>query len=55
MPTRRAGIGSHKHGVSGHAPRSPHFKFQTQLEATEKEKSDKKKPALRAKADKQST
>jgi hypothetical protein len=41
-------MGSHKHGVSGRAPRSPRYKFQTQLEAKEKEKAVKKKPPLKA-------
>jgi hypothetical protein len=48
MISGRGGMGSHKHGVSGRAPRSPRYKFQTQLEAKEKEKAVKKKPPLKA-------
>jgi hypothetical protein len=33
----RKGIGSHKHATSGHAPKSPRFKFMRQLEANKEE------------------
>jgi hypothetical protein len=29
----RGGMGSHKHGISGKAPRSPRYKFMQTLEA----------------------
>src|SRR5689334_12156291 len=32
----RGGIGSHKHGVSGHSPRSPRYKFMQALEDNRK-------------------
>ncbi len=33
MQQGRGGMGSHKHGVSGHATRSPRYRFMQQLEA----------------------
>ena len=33
MFSSSGGMGSHKHGVSGHASRSPRFRFMTKLEA----------------------
>jgi len=33
MITGRGGMGSHKHGISGYAPRSPRYKFTQTLEA----------------------
>jgi len=33
MITGRGGMGSHKHGISGYAPRSPRYKFAQTLEA----------------------
>jgi hypothetical protein len=42
----KSGIGSHKHGIAGHAPKSPRFKFLRELEAN-KEK-PKVRPALTA-------
>jgi hypothetical protein len=42
-------LGSHKHGVSGHAGHSPRFRHQTELELRREEKfKAKKKPGLRA-------
>jgi len=32
MQQGRGGMGSHKHGVSGHAPRSPRYKLRQTLE-----------------------
>jgi hypothetical protein len=37
MQSGRAGMGSHKHAVSGHAPKSPRFKFMRQLEANKEQ------------------
>ena len=34
MQQGRGGMGSHKHSVSGRAPRSPRYKFMQQLEAS---------------------
>jgi len=47
MQQGRGGMGPHKHGISGHAPRSPRYKFMQQLEAN-KEK-PKARPRLTAK------
>jgi hypothetical protein len=47
MQQDRGGMGSHKHGISGHAPRSPRYKFMQQLVAN-KEK-PKTRPRLTAK------
>jgi len=33
MQIGRGGMGSHKHGISGHPSRSPRYKFMQQLEA----------------------
>jgi len=43
----KIGMGSHKHGTSGRAPRSPRYKFMQQLEADRAK--PKTKPALTAK------
>lgn len=47
MVKGKGGIGSHKHGTSGHAPRSPRYKFQQTLEANRRPV--KQRPALSAK------
>lgn len=42
------GIGSHKHGVSGHSGHSPRFRHQTELELRREEKlRAKRKPGLK--------
>lgn len=33
MISGRGGMGSHKHGISGKAPRSPRYKHNAQIEA----------------------
>jgi hypothetical protein len=40
------GIGSHKHGISRHSPKSPRFKFMRELEANKE--TPKARPALTA-------
>ena len=47
METGKRGMGSHKHGISGHAPKSPRFKFHRQLEAN-KEKQKERRPLAAA-------
>lgn len=47
MHQGRGGMGSHKHGTSGHAPRSPRYKHQQQLEANKAK--PKQRPPLTAK------
>jgi hypothetical protein len=42
----RGGIGSHKHGVSGHAGKSPKMRMAQELEARRQEREHKSKPAL---------
>jgi hypothetical protein len=44
IESARGGTGSHKHGVNGRAPKSPRFKFLTQLELRDQEKATKKRP-----------
>lgn len=39
----RGGMGSHKHGISGHAPRSPGYKMQRTREANAQASADKAK------------
>lgn len=47
MQQGRGGMGSHKHGTSGHATRSPRYKFMQQLEANKVKTF--KRPGLTAK------
>ena len=49
MYVGRGGMGSHKHGVSGYAPRSPRYKFNQQLEARRDEEARKRRRPLNAK------
>lgn len=49
MEVGRGGMGSHKHGVSGYAPRSPRYKFMQQLDARREENSQRKRKPLTAK------
>jgi hypothetical protein len=48
MITGRGGMGSHKHGISGYAPRSPRYKFTQTLEANKALAARKRRPALTA-------
>src|SRR5262252_9232659 len=48
MITGRGGMGSHKHGISGYAPRSPRYKFTQTLEANKEPAARKRRPALTA-------
>lgn len=40
MVSGRGGMGSHKHGVSGHATKSPRARFLERLEAEKNERKD---------------
>jgi len=40
MITGRGGMGSHKHGISGYAPRSPRYKFTQTLRCWPRENDD---------------
>jgi hypothetical protein len=48
MITGRGGMGSHKHGISGYAPRSPRYKFTQALEANKALAARKRRPELTA-------
>lgn len=43
MDTGRGGMGAHKHGISGHAPKSPRFKMQQAIDAAKQEAQAKAK------------
>lgn len=43
MIVGKIGMGSHKHGVSGHAGHSPRFRHQTEMELRKEEISSRKK------------
>lgn len=43
MKGGRAGMGSHKHYVSGHATKSPRFRFLQKIEAEKNERKDTKR------------
>lgn len=44
MQQGRGGIGSHKHGVSGRAPRSPRYKIMQTLEDNRRREEEKRRP-----------
>jgi len=44
MHTGRGGMGSHKHGISGHATRSPRYKHGQQIEANKGKPARKIRP-----------
>ena len=48
MITGRGGMGSHKHGISGYAPRTPRYKFTHALEANKALAARKRRPELTA-------
>jgi hypothetical protein len=43
MQQGRGGMGSHKHGVSGRAPRSPRYKFMQTLEDNKRRAEERKR------------
>jgi hypothetical protein len=43
MQQGRGGMGSHKHGVSGRAPRSPRYKFMQTLEDNRRREEERKR------------
>ena len=44
MQQGRGGMGSHKHGVSGRAPRSPRYKIMQTLEDNRRRQEEKRRP-----------
>lgn len=42
MQSGRSGMGSHKHGISGHATKSPKFRHQQKREAEANERKPRK-------------
>ncbi len=44
MQQGRGGMGSKKHGKSGHAPRSPRYRMQTLLDARKDERAKAQRP-----------